>query len=129
MLSIKETILTDQTKKNERPSFLGQILCAKTLTISVYNLPKFFNYARHVNVDLIFVSSGRGLLNIQLKKEEKKRIDIRKTVVFHTVFNDRIDLRNIRYKIFSLNMIDFYWTGYLSETDLLTTQITLLKRD
>ena len=108
MLSIKETILTDQTKKNERPSFLGQILCAKTLTISVYNLPKFFNYARHVNVDLNFVSSGRGLLNIQLKKEEKKRIDIRKTVVFHTVFNDRIDLRNIRYKIFSFNMIDFY---------------------
>ena len=50
-------------KQNDRPSFLRQILCAKVFTILVYILPNFFNYARHVHVDLIVVSSGHGLLN------------------------------------------------------------------
>ena len=63
-----------------------------------------------------------------MKNEEKRTIDFRKTVVFHHVFNDDIDLRNIRFKIVSFNMMDFYWTDYLNKTDLSTTQLTLYEK-
>ena len=48
-------------------------MCQKLSQSHFIICPNFFNYARHVNVDIVFVSSSQGLLNNQLKNEENRK--------------------------------------------------------
>ena len=71
-----ELLLRSQIQKHRGLISLSKSLRAKSLTLSVYVLPKFFHLARHTTVNLDTVSKCQELLNTELKKSS--RLDIRR---------------------------------------------------
>ena len=61
-----ELLLSSQIQKHRGLISLSKSLRAKSLTLSVYVLPKFFHLARHTTVNLDTVSKCQELLNTEL---------------------------------------------------------------
>ena len=65
-----ELLLSSQIQKHRGLISLSKSLRAKSLTLSVFVLPKFFHLARHTRVNLDTVSKCQELLNTELKKKQ-----------------------------------------------------------
>ena len=68
-----ELLLSSQIQKHRGLISLIKSLKAKSLTLSVYFLPKFFHLARHTTANLDTVSKCQELLKAELKKIKQTR--------------------------------------------------------
>ena len=65
-------LVSSQSQKHRGLISLSKTLRAKSLTLSVYALPKFFHLARHTTFNLDTVSKCQELLNAELKKSSRQ---------------------------------------------------------
>ena len=98
---------------------------AKSLTLSVYVLPKFFQLARHTTVNLDTVNKCQELLKAELKKSS--RLDIRKEVLHHPISDGGVGLPCLQFKLFSLKIIDFFASDMSDRNSLLPTEFIFTK--
>ena len=92
---------------------------AKSLTLSVYVLPKFFPLARHTTVILDTVSKCQELFNAELKKSN--RLDVRKEILYHPILDDGVGLPCLQLELSSLKIIDFFASDMSDQISLLPT--------
>ena len=78
-----ELLLSSQIQKHRGLISLRKSLRAKSLTLSVQVLPKFFHSARHTTVNLDTVSKCQELLNTELKKIKQTRHKERSFISSH----------------------------------------------
>ena len=121
-----ELLLSSQFQKHRGLISLSKSLRAKSLTLSVYVLPKFFHLARHTTVNLDTVSKCQELLNTELKKSS--RLDIRKEVLYHPILDGGIGLPCLQLKLFSMKIIDFFASDISDQNSLLPTDFILPKK-
>ena len=120
-----ELLLSSQIQKHRGLISLSKSLRAKSLTLSVYVLPKFFHLARHTTVNLDTVSKCQKLLNTELKKTS--RLDIRKEVLYLSILDGGIGLPCLQLKLFSMKIIDFFASDTSDQNSLLPTDSILPK--
>ena len=120
-----ELLLSSQIQKHRGLISLSKSLRAKSLTLSVYVLPKFFHLARHTTVNLDTVSKGQQFLNTELKKSS--RLDIRKEVLYHPILDGGVGLPCLQPKLFSLKIIDFFNSDMSDQNSLLPTEFIFPK--
>ena len=120
-----ELLLSSQIQKHRGLISLSKSLRAKSLTLSVYVLPKFFHLARHTTVNLDTVSKCQELLNTELKKTS--RLDIRKEVLYHPILDGGIGLPCLQLKLFSMKIIGFFASDIPDQNSLLPTDSILPK--
>ena len=120
-----ELLLSSQIQKHRGLILLSKSLRAKSLTLSVYVLPKFFHLARHTTVNLDTLSKCQELLNTELKKTS--RLDIRKEVLYHPILDGGIGLPCLQLKLFSIKIIDFFASDMSDQNSLLPTDSILPK--
>ena len=121
-----ELLLSSQIQKHRGLISLSKSLRAKSLTLSVHVLPKFFHLARHTTVNLDTVSKCQELLNTELKKKTS-RLDIRKEVLYHPILDGGIGLPCLQLKLFSMKIIDFFASDMSDQNSLLPTDSILPK--
>ena len=92
---------------------------AKSLTLSVYFLPKFFHLARHTTVNLDIVSECQELLNPELKNLSRL---IRKEVLYDPILDGGVGSPCLQLKFFSLKIIDFFASDMSDHNSLLPTE-------
>ena len=114
-----ELLLSSQIQKHRGLISLSKSLRAKSLTLSVYVLPKFFHLARHTTVNLETVSKCQELLNTELKKSS--RLDIRKEILYHPILDGGVGLTCLQLKLFSLKIINFFASDMSDQNSLLPT--------
>ena len=120
-----ELLLSSQIQKHRGLISLSKSLRAKSLTLSVYVLPKFFHLARHTPVNLDTVSKCQQLLNTELKKSS--RLDIKKEVLYHPILDGGVGLPCLQLKLFSLKIIDFFASDMSDRDSLLPTEFIFSK--
>ena len=120
-----ELLLSSQIQKHRGLISLIKSLRAKSLTLSVYVLPKFFDLARHTTVNLDTVSKCQELLKTELKKTS--RLDIRKEVLYHPILDGGIGLPCLQLKLFSMKIIDFFASDMSDQNSLLPSNSILPK--
>ena len=120
-----EQSLSFQIQKHRGLISLSISLRAKSLTLSVYVLPKFFHLARHTTVNLDTVSKCQELLNTELQKSS--RLDIRKEVLYHPILDGGVSLPCLQLKLFSLKIIDFFASDMSDQNSLLPTEFIFSK--
>ena len=120
-----ELLLTPQIQKHRRLFAPSKSLRAKTLTLSVCVLPKFFHLARHTTVNLDTVSKRQELLNTKLKIPS--RLGIRKKVLYHPILDVGVSLPCLQLKVLSLKIIDFFAFDLSDRNSLLPTKFILPK--
>ena len=113
-------MLSPQIQKHRGFILLSKSLRAKSLTLSVYVLPKFFHLARHTTVNLDTVSKCKEFLNAQFKISN--RLDIRKEVLYHPILDGGVGLPCLQLKIFSLKIIDFFASDMSAQSSFLPTE-------
>ena len=118
-------LLSSQIQKHRGLISLSKSLRAKSLTLSVYVLPKFFHLARHTPVYLDTVSKCQQLLNTELKKSS--RLDIKKEVLYHPILDGGVGLPCLQLKLFSLKIIDFFASDRSDRNSLLPTEFIFSK--
>ena len=85
-------LLSSQIQKPRGLISLSKSLRAKSLTLSVFVLPKFFHLARHITVNLDTVSKCQELLNTELKKNKQTRHKKRSFISPHLRWWDRLTM-------------------------------------
>ena len=120
-----EVMLSSQIQKHCGLISLSKSLRAKSLTLSVYVLPKFFHLARHTTVNLDTVNKCQELLKAELKKSS--RLDIRKEVLHHPISDGGVGLPCLQFKLFSLKIIDFFASDMSDRNSLLPTEFIFTK--
>ena len=85
-----ELMLSSQFQKYRGLFSLIISLRVKSLTPSVYVLPKFFHLARHTTVNMDTVSECQDFLNAELKKSS--RLNIRKESLYHPILDGGVGL-------------------------------------
>ena len=120
-----ERLLSSQIQKHRGLISLSKSLRAKSLTLSVCVLPKFFHLARHTTVNLDTDSTCQDLLSTKLKKSS--RLDIRKEVLYHPILDGGVGLPCLQLELFSLKIIDFFASDMSDQNSLLPTEFILPK--
>ena len=120
-----ELLLSSQIQKHRGLFSLSKSFRAKSLTLSVYVLPKFFHLARQTTVNLDTVSKCQELLNTELKKPS--RLDIRKEVLYHPILDGGVGLPCLQLKHFILKNIDFFASDMSDQNSLLSTEFIFPK--
>ena len=106
-----EQLLSSEIQKQRGLISISKSLRAKSLTLSVYVLAKFFHLARHTTVDLDTVSKCQELFNAELKKSS--RLDVRKEILYHPILDGGVGLPCLQLKLSSLKLIDFFCFRYV----------------
>ena len=120
-----EELKSSQIQKHRGLFSLSKSLRAKSLTLSVYVLPKFFHLVRHTTFNLNTVKKCQELLNTDLKKSS--RLDIRKEVLYHPILDGGVGLPCLQFKLFSLKIIDFFISDMSNQNSLLPTEFIFPK--
>ena len=115
-----ELLLSSQPQKHRGLISLSKSLRAKSLTLSVYVLSKFFHLARHTTVNVDTVSKCQELLNAEMK--QLSRLDISKEVLYHPILDIGVGLPCLQVKHFSLKIINFFASDMSDQNSFLTTE-------